>query len=64
MNAINCKEACINGCILGDKCPNLEHLAKVRKFLEDTSIEKMLEISANRFLPKEELENLDSPQNS
>lgn len=64
MNAINCKEACVNGCILGDKCPNLEHLAKARKFLEENSIDKMLEIAASRFLPKEELENSDSSQNS
>ncbi len=49
---INCREACINGCILGDKCPNLEHLASVRKFMAETSIEKMLEIAANRFAPK------------
>jgi hypothetical protein len=51
---INCREACINGCILGDKCPNLEHLASVRKFMAETSIEKMLEIAANRFAPKED----------
>ncbi len=49
---INCQEACINGCILGDKCPNLEHLATVRKFMAETSIDKMLEIAANRFVPK------------
>ncbi|MEE3715337.1 hypothetical protein V2H45_01100 [Tumidithrix elongata RA019] len=50
---VNCKEACINGCILGDRCPNLEYLAATRKFLQDTSIDKILEIAANRFFPKE-----------
>jgi len=49
---INCREACVNGCILGEKCPNLEHLASVRKFMAETSIDKMLEIAANRFAPK------------
>jgi len=52
MTTINCKEACVNGCVLGDKCPNLEHLANTRKFLANTSIDKMLEIAANRFAPK------------
>jgi hypothetical protein len=51
---INCREACINGCILGDKCPNLEYLAATRKFMAATSIDKMLEIAANRFLPKDD----------
>ncbi|NJK35201.1 MAG: hypothetical protein HC919_09705 [Oscillatoriales cyanobacterium SM2_2_1] len=51
---INCREACINGCVLGDRCPNLEHLATARKFVSETSIERMLQIAAERFLPREE----------
>ncbi len=51
---INCKETCINGCVLGDHCPNLQHLATTRKFMAETSIERMLQIAAERFLPPEE----------
>jgi hypothetical protein len=51
-HSVNCREACVNGCILGDKCPNLEYLVAVRKFMAETSIDRMLEIAANRFAPK------------
>ena len=42
---INCKEACVNGCVLGDKCPNLEYKEKATKFIENTSLDQMLEIA-------------------
>ncbi len=42
---INCKEACINGCILGDKCPNTEYREEATKFIENTSLDKMLEMA-------------------
>lgn len=52
MNSINCKEACINGCVLGEKCPHLPYLAETKKFLESNSIDRMLQIAADRFKPK------------
>jgi len=48
---VNCKEECTNGCVLGDQCPNLEYLAKARKLLAETSIDKLIEISNSRFSP-------------
>ncbi|OYQ61705.1 hypothetical protein B9G53_25820 [Pseudanabaena sp. SR411] len=48
---VNCQEECTNGCVLGDKCPHLEYLAKARKLLAETSIDKLIEISDSRFLP-------------
>lgn len=42
---INCAEACKDGCILGDQCPNLEYKAQAAKFIEETSLNKMLEIA-------------------
>ncbi|KST66432.1 MULTISPECIES: hypothetical protein [Mastigocoleus] len=42
---INCKEACINGCVLGDKCPNTEYREEATKFIENTSLDKMLEMA-------------------
>jgi hypothetical protein len=44
-STVNCAEACINGCILGEKCPNKEYAAEASKFLEETSLEKMHEIA-------------------
>lgn len=39
---INCAEDCVNGCKLGDKCPNQEYTEQASKFIEDTSLDKML----------------------
>ncbi|MEP0886211.1 hypothetical protein NDI49_32265 [Trichocoleus sp. ST-U3] len=44
-STVNCAEACVNGCILGDKCPNKEFAADASKFINDTSLDTMLEIA-------------------
>jgi hypothetical protein len=44
-NTINCAEACINGCVLGDRCPNREHATKASQFIQATSLDKMIEIA-------------------
>lgn len=43
--SVNCAEACVNGCILGDKCPNREYAASMSKFIQNTSLDQMLEIA-------------------
>ena len=45
METVNCAEACKNGCILGDKCPNLEYKENAAKFIEETSLEQMLSMA-------------------
>lgn len=42
---VNCAEACVNGCVLGDKCPNLEYKEETSKFIQDTSLDKMIEMA-------------------
>lgn len=49
---VNCAEACINGCVLGDQCPNLEHKAKATKFINETSLDQMLEMAENAIRKK------------
>ncbi|MBF2007436.1 MAG: hypothetical protein IGS49_18725 [Chlorogloeopsis fritschii C42_A2020_084] len=49
---INCKEACVNGCILGDKCPNIEFREAAAKFIEETSLDKMLEMAEEARMRK------------
>lgn len=44
-STVNCAEACVNGCILGDKCPNKEFAADATKFINETSLDTMLEIA-------------------
>jgi hypothetical protein len=50
--SVNCLEACINGCILGDDCPHREHLAAASKFIENTSMDEMLAIAEERIRKK------------
>ena len=42
---INCAEACKNGCVLGDQCPNLKYTEEASKFIADTSLDTMLEMA-------------------
>ena len=42
---INCAQACVNGCVLGDKCPNKEYGQEASQFIQDTSLDKMLEMA-------------------
>ena len=44
-NTVDCAVACVNGCVLGDKCPKREYAAATLSFIENTSLEKMLEMA-------------------
>jgi iron only hydrogenase large subunit-like protein len=60
MTEINCAEACVNGCVLGDNCPNLEYKEKTTQFIQDTSLDKMLEM-ADEAVRKKMLERASQP---
>ncbi|MBH8563161.1 hypothetical protein I8748_13365 [Nostoc sp. CENA67] len=49
---INCAEDCINGCVLGNKCPNIEFREAAAKFIEETSLDQMLEMAEERLRKK------------
>ncbi len=49
---INCAEACVNGCVLGDKCPNLEFKEATSQFIQETSLDKILEMAELARLKK------------
>jgi len=40
--SVDCAVACVNGCVLGDKCPSREYAEATSNFIENTSLEKML----------------------
>jgi len=42
---VNCAVDCVNGCVLGDQCPNKEYASAASKFINDTSLDKMHEIA-------------------
>lgn len=39
---VNCAVDCVNGCKLGDDCPNKTHVEEASKFIETTSLDTML----------------------
>ncbi|WP_013320939.1 hypothetical protein [Gloeothece verrucosa] len=49
---VDCARDCINGCILKEKCPHREHLAQTEKFIQETSLDKMLEMAEAARLKK------------
>jgi hypothetical protein len=49
---INCAEACVNGCVLGDQCPNLEYKEQASKFISETSLDDMLAIAQEAVMKK------------
>ncbi|WP_436836069.1 hypothetical protein [Laspinema palackyanum] len=49
---INCAVACVNGCVLGDKCPNREYAEQTSQFIEETSLDKMIEIAEEAIRKK------------
>jgi hypothetical protein len=49
---VNCATDCINGCILGEKCPNLQYVKAASQFIRNTSLDRMLEIAEERFRKK------------
>lgn len=42
---VNCAIDCVNGCILGEKCPNKEHAQQASRFINDTSLDTLLEMA-------------------
>jgi hypothetical protein len=51
-NKINCAIDCVNGCVLGDKCPNQGYAAEASKFISDTSLDQMIEIAQEALRKK------------
>ncbi len=49
---IDCATACVNGCVLGEKCPNQEYAAAASNFIKDLSLDQMHEIAAEALRKK------------
>lgn len=49
---VNCKEECVNGCILGEECPNKGYVEEAASFIQETSLDQMLEIAEAARLKK------------
>ncbi|ACK72583.1 conserved hypothetical protein [Gloeothece citriformis PCC 7424] len=49
---VDCAKDCVNGCVLGEKCPHREHAAEASQFIKETSLDKMLEMAEAARLKK------------
>ncbi|MDJ1184949.1 hypothetical protein [Roseofilum casamattae] len=49
---VDCAKDCINGCVLGDKCPNIEYAQQASSFIQDTSLDRMIDIAEEALRKK------------
>ncbi|TAF52845.1 MAG: hypothetical protein EAZ61_07460 [Oscillatoriales cyanobacterium] len=49
---VNCATECIDGCILGERCPNRDYAATALQFINDVSLETMHEIAEEAIRKK------------
>lgn len=49
---VNCAVECVNGCVLGDDCPNKEYAKEASEFMQETSLDRMLEMAEEARLKK------------
>lgn len=62
MADINCAVDCKNGCVLGDDCPHKDSQQEASKFIEDTSLDTMLEIAAEAVRRKQQERASEGPK--
>ncbi|MEO0406338.1 MAG: hypothetical protein AAF289_03200 [Cyanobacteria bacterium P01_A01_bin.135] len=44
-NQVNCAVDCVDGCVLGDDCPNQDYKDQASTFIQETSLDDMLAIA-------------------
>lgn len=49
---INCAEMCVNGCVMGDRCPNLKYREQATQFIQERSLDEMLAIAEDAVRKK------------
>ncbi|OKH11314.1 hypothetical protein [[Limnothrix rosea] IAM M-220] len=49
---VNCAVECVNGCVLGDDCPNKEYAKEASQFMQETSLDRMLEMAEEARMKK------------
>jgi hypothetical protein len=49
---IDCATACVNGCVLGDRCPNQEFRQQASQFIQEKSLDQMLAIAEEALRKK------------
>jgi hypothetical protein len=53
MAEVNCDIDCKDGCVLGEQCPHKESQQQASEFIENTSLDDMLEMAAEAVRRKQ-----------
>jgi len=53
MADINCAVDCKDGCVLGEQCPHQDSQKQASEFIENTSLDTMLEMAAEAVRRKQ-----------
>ena len=62
MADINCAVDCKDGCVLGDQCPHKESQQQTSEFIENTSLDAMLEMAAEAVRRKQQQRASEGPK--
>ena len=57
---VDCSVECVAGCVLGERCPNLEFKEQASQFIESTSLDEMLKM-AEAAIQRRRLERASEP---
>lgn len=61
MAEVNCAVDCANGCTLGEDCPKQEYTQQAASFIENTSLDRMLEM-ADEAVRRKMIERASQPR--
>ncbi|MEM8505528.1 MAG: hypothetical protein AAF716_20545 [Cyanobacteria bacterium P01_D01_bin.1] len=62
MADINCAVDCKEGCVQGDQCPHKESQQQASEFIENTSLDDMLEMAAEAVRRKQRERAAEGPK--
>lgn len=62
MPEVNCAVDCKEGCVLGDQCPHKDDQKKASQFIENTSLDTMLEMAEEAVRRKREQRTSEGPK--
>ncbi|MEL6814944.1 MAG: hypothetical protein AAFP03_09040 [Cyanobacteria bacterium J06598_3] len=62
MADINCAVDCKEGCVLGNQCPHKDAQQDASKFIENTSLDDMLEMAAEAVRRKQQERASEGPK--
>lgn len=62
MADINCAVDCKDGCVLGEQCPHKESQKQTSEFIENTSLDTMIEMAAEAVRRKQQERTREGPK--